>query len=218
VPRGRNYACALTLTCAPRCTAAIVAGSCWRLGPRRGSCTRAWCGSSKERCGCNVLGGAVGSGAPRPSASGRCCGPQWRWSATWYPVASNVPLPLKWRGFEEPASHIEGTIQPGTTSPRYIQAQYSDVQRPIEISITTPATRGIGTGKAFAVAFPYVQTGVAHLRGVGRRHQMQDDSSILSIPAWAAAFHPVAGVPGLPPIGPPHFLICFPSLRRPPQP
>ncbi len=72
-------------------------------------------------------------------------------------------------------------MQPGTTSPRYIQAQCSDVQRTIEISIATPATYGIGTGKTFAVSLAHVQTGVAHLRGVGRRHKMQHNTGILRL-------------------------------------
>jgi hypothetical protein len=72
-------------------------------------------------------------------------------------------------------------MQPGTTSLCYGKAQYADIPCTIEISITAPATGGIGTGKAFAVSVTDMQADVAHLRRVGRGHEMHHDTSILRL-------------------------------------
>ena len=94
---------------------------------------------------------------------------------------SNDLLGLKSRSFQEPASRIEGTMQPGTTSLRYIQAQCSNVPCAIEIGITMPAACRIGTGKAFACPLPEMQADMAHLRRIGRRNEMHHDPSVFSL-------------------------------------
>ena len=98
-----------------------------------------------------------------------------------YSIASNVLLALKCRSFEEPASSIEGTMQPGTTSLRYIQAQYTDVPCPIEVRITMPAACRMCTGKAFASALPKMQADVAHLRRVCWGNEMDHETGIVGL-------------------------------------
>ena len=71
-------------------------------------------------------------------------------------------------------------MQPGTTSLRYIQAQYTDIPCAIEIRVAMPPAYRMRTGKAFASALPKMQADVAHLRRV-RGNEMHHDTGILSL-------------------------------------
>lgn len=93
----------------------------------------------------------------------------------------NGLLALKCRSFEEPASYIEGTMQPGAARLRYSQPEKTNIARCIEIGIAMPTADGIETGKAFALAGTDMQTAVAHLRRIGRGHPKDDRTRILSL-------------------------------------
>ena len=69
-----------------------------------------------------------------------------------------------------------GGVDPRTTGLAYIQAQYFEVLCSIPISIAALSTDWMGADKAFLLTEAQMQTGVAHLRGIGWRMQHQQHS------------------------------------------
>src|SRR3989442_4132097 len=63
-----------------------------------------------------------------------------------------------------------------TTSLAYIPAPLSNIFGTIKIAIPCPATSRVDTGKPFLLARTEMQTGMAHLGRVGRRHQQEHDA------------------------------------------
>jgi len=119
--------------------------------------------------------------------------------------ACNVLLGLKPRSFLKPCRRpTPGGVDPRTTRLGYRKPQYCEVLCGIVVHITAPATAEVGAGKAFVVTVPEMQTGMAHLGGIGWRTQHQQDRSqggfvlhklpqLVERPAIAsAAFHPRA--------------------------